>query len=225
MTFPDSRLRPHGKVIPTSALHRGHETRRGSRGMPKSDVRRIFDAAAELGFPAPELRSGGHYATSHPDTSETVFFPATPSDNRGIDNVISQLQRVSGRRLSKQRGYSGGQRFSPDQPVDMHSRTLAELHSADQRQQFTARIEELDADLRDIVERIDLGRLAATPDTVKRLRGLLTARDHYAGRLRDHLGTVPELDIDGLDALVSTAADDTPATAADLDQLRSKFSD
>lgn len=90
--------------------------------MPKSDVRRIFDAAAELGFTTPELRSGGHYATNHPDTSETVFFPATPSDNRGIDNVISQLQRVSGRRLSKQRGYSGGQRFSPDQPVDMHSR-------------------------------------------------------------------------------------------------------
>jgi hypothetical protein len=192
--------------------------------MPSSDLRRIFDAAEELGFDEPELRSGGHYATTHPTSGTTVFFPATPSDNRGVDNAISKLQNAAGKRLSKQRGYSGGKRIPRRPTTDLHTRTLSEQRSAALRTQYAARIAELDADIRDLVERIDLGRCKANAYTLGHLEGLLDARADYANRLRAHLGVVPELDIDGLDVLVSTASDDTPATDADLDQLRAKYS-
>lgn len=191
--------------------------------MPRSDLKRIFSAAEELGYPAPHLRGGGHYATTHPDTGHTVVFPATPSDYRAAANAVSTLQRQSGRRLKKQTGYRRGRSVPRLPATDRHFRTDAEELLDRQRAEIVEQITEIDDDIRDIIERIDLGRIPADIAARSKVSQLLSRRETCADSLRSRHGCAPNLDIPGLDALLSTASDAVPARESDLDRLRSRF--
>jgi predicted RNA binding protein YcfA (HicA-like mRNA interferase family) len=53
------------------------------------EVRRVLTRA---GFTAIKTR-GGHWRFEHPQMCGPVFAPDTPSDNRGLKNLMALLQR------------------------------------------------------------------------------------------------------------------------------------
>jgi hypothetical protein len=191
--------------------------------MPDDQSKRIAAAARELGFTDPVLRPGGHYSVTHRDTGQQVFFAATPSDHRAADNTVSQLERVAGRRLPRQRGYAGGKRAAPARVSLLHGWSADELEDSRKRSEAQGRIRELDDEIRDRVELVGLGRLPDDESTRGGVRALLAARDVEADVLDDLSCPVPDLDIPGLDALLSEAPDSVPADPAALDRLRRRF--
>ena len=53
------------------------------------EVRRVL---ARAGFTATKTR-GGHWRFEHPQMCGPVFAPDTPSDHRGVKNLMSLLRR------------------------------------------------------------------------------------------------------------------------------------
>lgn len=57
-----------------------------------SQMREVRRALARSGFTATKTR-GGHWRFEHPRMSGPVFAPDTPSDHRGIKNLMALLRR------------------------------------------------------------------------------------------------------------------------------------
>ncbi len=55
-------------------------------------VRRVVEAALELGFEVSQTRNN-HFRFSRPGA--TIFYSGSPSDSRGHLNAIAQLRRAS----------------------------------------------------------------------------------------------------------------------------------
>lgn len=60
----------------------------------RDKVRLMLDAAEECGWEVNRTRNN-HYRMTHPVTGATVFASSTPSEYRGIKNVIAELRRRS----------------------------------------------------------------------------------------------------------------------------------
>jgi hypothetical protein len=105
----------------------------------------------------------------------------------------------------------------------LHGWSADELEDSRKRSEAQGRIRELDDEIRDRVELVGLGRLPDDESTRGGVRALLAARDVEADVLDDLSCPVPDLDIPGLDALLSEAPDSVPADPAALDRLRRRF--
>lgn len=57
-----------------------------------SQMKEVRRALAREGFTAIKTR-GGHWRLDHPQMSGPVFAPDTPSDYRGIKNLMALLRR------------------------------------------------------------------------------------------------------------------------------------
>lgn len=189
--------------------------------MTNEQRQRIEDAADELGYTAPELRNGGHYLVTHPNTGARVFYPATPSDHRSFLNVISQLQQGSGKKLPKPNGYRGGRYIRPERSHLHEPRTSAEQTASQRVEYYLGKIRTIDARLQDIVSRHAL--IGSTPALRGEALTYLSSRNEYADTMARYHHTAPALDVPGLDAVISTAPDDRPADASDLNALKQHF--
>lgn len=57
-----------------------------------SQMKEVRRALARAGFTPPKTR-GGHWRFEHPQMCGPVFAPDTPSDHRGVKNLMSLLRR------------------------------------------------------------------------------------------------------------------------------------
>jgi predicted RNA binding protein YcfA (HicA-like mRNA interferase family) len=57
-----------------------------------SQMKEVRRALARRGFSVTKT-AGGHWRFEHPDMSGPVFAPDTPSDRRGIKNLMATLRR------------------------------------------------------------------------------------------------------------------------------------
>ena len=57
-----------------------------------SQMKEVRRALARAGFTATKTR-GGHWRFEHPQMCGPVFAPDTPSDHRGVKNLIALLRR------------------------------------------------------------------------------------------------------------------------------------
>ena len=57
-----------------------------------SQMKEVRRALARAGFIAIKTR-GGHWRFEHPQMSGPVFAPDTPSDHRGVKNLMALLRR------------------------------------------------------------------------------------------------------------------------------------
>lgn len=57
-----------------------------------SQMKEVRRALTRAGFTATKTR-GGHWRISHPQMSGPVFAPDTPSDYRGVKNLMALLRR------------------------------------------------------------------------------------------------------------------------------------
>lgn len=87
-------------------------------------MREFLAAAGVLGFRFAGFTGGGHMRLVHPDAGVYVT-SATPSDYRGVRNAMSDMERMSGVRLT--RPNAAHLRFKP---IDRVSQQIRERHRA-----------------------------------------------------------------------------------------------
>lgn len=189
--------------------------------MPRLN-QKILDAAEELGFDTPTLRSGGHYSTTHVATGAVVVFPATSSDHRSVKNTISQLEKTSGRRISKQRGFTRPRYVKGGPNYASQPRTEAEQRAERMSDDIMFSVEEVDDRLAELVDEWDdvdphsPAALALDAEVAQ-----LLSRRETLGRAAARLfRSVPTLDVPGLEAITSTCSSDGDA---DISALQAHF--
>lgn len=161
----------------------------------------ITAAVVQLGYGEPEHRGSGHWRVRHPVTGKSVGFAATPSDWRALRNVISALERNSGRRMPRKKGYSGGNSGTKARIAELNrSRsvgrfsvsTLAEDRARESIRELTAGIRTIDRQAVDALKQRN----------VEQLRLLMESRERYSEVLEKkyHQPPVePETSEDGVD--------------------------
>ena len=183
---------------------------------------KILDAAEELGFDTPTLRSGGHYSTTHVATGAVVVFPATSSDHRSVKNTISQLEKTSGRRISKQRGFTRPRYVKGGPNYASQPRTEAEQRAERTVDDILFSVGEVDDRLEGLVDKWDAvdahspAALAIRAEVAK-----LCSRRETLGRAAARLfRSIPAVDVPGLEAITSTCSSEGDA---DISALQARF--
>jgi hypothetical protein len=81
-----------------------------------SDLRQFLTAAKQLGFTFDGFDGRNHVRLHNPDTGDRYSAAFSPSDWRSTRNALAALQRLSGRRLPRQR--NGKYRHHPQPQLD-----------------------------------------------------------------------------------------------------------
>lgn len=189
--------------------------------MPRLN-QKILDAAEELGFDTPALRSGGHYSTTHVATGAVVVFPATASDHRSVKNTISQLEKTSGRRIAKPRGFTRPRHVKSKPGYASQPRTEAEQRAERTADDIMFSVCEVDDRLAELVDEWDAvdahspASLAIRAEVAK-----LCSRRKTLGRAAARLfRSIPAMDVPGLEAITSSCSSEGDA---DISALRARF--
>lgn len=187
----------------------------------REDVQKFFDAAEQLGFSEPELQNSGHWAVrSDNGRGRKVTCPNSGSDWRGIRNAMSELENVSGRKLPRSNGYSGGSAQLRGSVARRHRQQWDKgfrVTSAGER----VADEAFDRALDKAAEYDRHIEAAAQAGNVALLRELVAAREVLCdtAHARWHR-PVPECPVEGLEVLLAVGTGDTDVAA-----LRRRFND
>lgn len=148
-----------------------------SRG--KNRGKEIYDAAIALGG---DYSLAGKHARVAFQNGESVTVPITPSDHRSVSNAISLMERVSGRRLPRQK--TGRVRFKPGREQFIKTSPSRMSDRSAHLQELIDRFTGIESEMTDIANTNDYSR-------AKRLCELNRERDKIADVLDSHGYDVP----------------------------------
>lgn len=185
----------------------------------REDVRKFFDAAETLGFSSPELLRSGHWRVySDNGAGDPVTYCSTSSDWRALRNAVSELERVSGRKLERQTGYRGGsaelrrqtaQRQRWNVPASLRYRTKSEQFVRTASEDMIQRIDVVDGCIAEAVGRDDREAVERLLDTRSRMAEFMESEWRILA---------PTLSVGGVEAVL---ADETSTVT--IEDLREKF--
>lgn len=110
-------------------------------GKPPPQARELLHQAKQLGFRFIETTGSGHLRLRHDDTGAEYIAPATGSDWRGNRNAISEMERLSGRKLV--RPNAAHYRHTNRQPNNLTRRTDKEEAASRRARHLEAKAAEL----------------------------------------------------------------------------------
>lgn len=181
----------------------------------REDVRKFFDAAEKLGFSSPELLSSGHWRVySDNGAGDPVTYCNTSSDWRSLRNAVSELERVSGRKLERQNGYRGGsaelrrqtaQRQRWNLPASMRYRSKSEQFVRTASEDMIRRIGVVDVCIAEAVGRDDREAVERLLDTRSQMAEFMESEWRILA---------PELSVGGVEAVL--ADENSTVTIEDL---------
>jgi hypothetical protein len=154
--------------------------------MSHADLREFLRDAAQLGFVAVGRDGAGHVRLHNPDTGHRYSAAYTPSDWRSHRNAIATLERLSGRKLPRQR--NGKHRHRKVSQLLDTTLSPAERRASDQ---VAALLEEADS----VHRRIKYLADEQTRNAAGEMRRALAKYGHLRDRLEALHHSIPPVNI------------------------------